>query len=166
MWDTAGQEKFCCIVKSYYRGANVAVIVFDFSNITSLGNTMKWFRQVMDATSDQPPITFLVGTKKDIVSESTYKFVEREAIKMSERISAEYWPISSKTGEGVVDLFCRIAALSFQQTILARVKQLEDIKGNGEIVPKLTNLKKSKSIIVLNKKKSLNRIKKCCFKSS
>lgn len=142
------------------------MIVFDFSNITSLGNAVKWYRQVMDAAGDQSPLLFLVGTKKDLVSESTYKFVENEAIKLSDRILAEYWSISAMTGEGVGELFCRIASLSFQHITLERLKRLEEIKSNGETTTNFCNLKKSKSVIILNKKKSVNRIKKCCFRSN
>ena len=34
VWDTAGQESFRAITKSYYRGSHCAIVFFDISNRT------------------------------------------------------------------------------------------------------------------------------------
>ncbi|XP_054714206.1 ras-related protein Rab-34-like [Uloborus diversus] len=115
MWDTAGQEKFKCIASSYYRGAKVVILVFDFSLISSLYNIPTWLERTMKCT--ESPLLFLVGTKKDVVANSAYKLTEIEAVKIAKAIGAEYWPVSSKTGENVEALISRIAVLTFSQEI-------------------------------------------------
>ncbi|GIX74862.1 ras-related protein Rab-34 [Caerostris extrusa] len=103
IWDTAGQEKFKCIASSYYRGARVVILVFDFSIISSLYNISKWLDDTLKCADN--PLLFLVGTKKDMVSNSVYKLTEKEAMKLANAIGAEYCPVSSKTGENVERLF-------------------------------------------------------------
>ena len=41
IWDTAGQEKFMTISKSFYRGSHGVFIVFDITNPTSFRNIKK-----------------------------------------------------------------------------------------------------------------------------
>ena len=41
MWDTAGQESFRSITRSYYRGAVAAVLVYDITNRESFLNLSK-----------------------------------------------------------------------------------------------------------------------------
>ncbi|KAH1009266.1 hypothetical protein HUJ04_001645 [Dendroctonus ponderosae] len=116
-WDTAGQERFKSIAQSYYRGANVILIVFDLSNFPSLFNCKKWFDEALGANSGSQPFVFLVGTKKDLVSNVCYKNIRADAVKLAKELNAEYWGVSSKSGKNVNKLFCRVAALSFDEII-------------------------------------------------
>ncbi|GFS70139.1 ras-related protein Rab-34 [Nephila pilipes] len=126
IWDTAGQEKFKCIASSYYRGARVVILVFDFSHISSLYNIPKWLDDTLKCTDS--PLLFLVGTQKDKVTNSAYKLTENEAMKLANTIGAEYCPVSAKTGENVERLFRRIAVLTFSENILKETNEAEDIK--------------------------------------
>ncbi|KAF8766967.1 ras-related protein Rab-34-like [Argiope bruennichi] len=126
IWDTAGQEKFKCIASSYYRGARVVILVFDFSHISSLYNIPKWLDDTLKSTDN--PFLFLVGTKKDMVTNSAYKLTENEAIKLAKAIGAEYCPVSSKTGENVDRLFRRIAVLTFCEDILKETTDHDEVK--------------------------------------
>ncbi|PRD23062.1 UNVERIFIED_CONTAM: Rab34 [Trichonephila clavipes] len=124
IWDTAGQEKFKCIASSYYRGAKVVILVFDFSQISSLYNISKWLDDTLKCT--ESPLLFLVGTKKDQATNSAYKLTENEAKKLANAIGAEYCPVSAKTGENVERLFRRIAVLTFSENILKETTETED----------------------------------------
>lgn len=42
VWDTAGQETFKSIIRSYYRGAIIALVVYDVTNRKSFENLHKW----------------------------------------------------------------------------------------------------------------------------
>lgn len=55
-------------------------------------------------------------------SSASYASVEQSAIKISKQLKAEYWAVSSKTGENVTAMFYRIAALSFNEYIKKEVK--------------------------------------------
>ncbi|KAG1675344.1 Ras-related protein Rab-34 [Nymphon striatum] len=121
IWDTAGQERFKCIASSYYRGAHVVVIVFDISNLMSLHNAPKWKDDALENNFGDPHI-FLVGTKKDLCSQAAYHAVEEQAIKLAKLMKAEYWAVSSMTGENVKEFFFRLSALTFNSRILNETK--------------------------------------------
>ena len=42
IWDTAGQETFKSITRSYYRGSIGVVLVYDITNRDSFNNVSKW----------------------------------------------------------------------------------------------------------------------------
>lgn len=117
IWDTAGQERFKSIAQSYYRNSHVIILVFDLSNLSTLRNCRQWFLEAMSVSGSMLPYVFLVGTKKDLLGTFAYKNAELNAMNMAKSITAEYWPVSSKTGENIDDLFSRIAVLTFDDCI-------------------------------------------------
>ena len=66
IWDTAGQEKFRAITKSYYRGAKGALVVFDLTRRDSFTNTEKWISELR-ANGESDLIIVLIGNKSDLV---------------------------------------------------------------------------------------------------
>lgn len=120
IWDTAGQERFKCIASSYYRGAHVIIVVFDVTDLLSLKNSKRWLREALEASNETPHI-FLVGTKIDICSIATYNMVEEQATIVARDMNAEYWGVSSKTGENVQSFFLRVAALTFDAGVLREI---------------------------------------------
>ncbi|XP_076179910.1 ras-related protein Rab-34 [Ptiloglossa arizonensis] len=117
IWDTAGQERFKSIAASYYRGANVIIVVFDLSNLISLKHCEQWLSEAAKSNTDQYHI-FLVGTKRDLLSNQIYEIIEKRAAEVARKIEAEFWAISSRTGDKVFELFTRIAVLSFHAMVL------------------------------------------------
>lgn len=124
IWDTAGQERFKCIAASYYRGANAVMVVFDVTNIVTLAHTAQWLEEARDANSNSCPLVFLVGTKRDLMSEGAYNQIEAQARRVAQGLGAEYWAVSSKTGDNVDALFLRLAALTFNRAVLDEVQGL------------------------------------------
>uniref|UniRef100_A0A3Q2DG46 RAB34, member RAS oncogene family b n=1 Tax=Cyprinodon variegatus TaxID=28743 RepID=A0A3Q2DG46_CYPVA len=120
-WDTAGQERFKCIASTYYRGAQI-IVVFDLSSLNSLAHA-QWLEDAMRENDPSSVLLFLVGTKKDLSSPDQLAEVEQEAIRLSEAIKAEYWAVSAKSGDGVRDLFLRVASLTFEANVLAELEK-------------------------------------------
>ncbi|KAK8893057.1 hypothetical protein M9Y10_030318 [Tritrichomonas musculus] len=63
IWDTAGQEKYQAITKNFYRGANVALICFDYGDDLSKNSINKWIDAVLKESNEC--ILYLVATKID-----------------------------------------------------------------------------------------------------
>ncbi|XP_058794200.1 ras-related protein Rab-36 isoform X3 [Phymastichus coffea] len=122
-WDTAGQERFKCIAASYYRGANVIMIVFDLGSLMSLHHCQQWLAEA-NRSNNGPHHIFLVGTKRDLLSNQVYEIVEKKALEISRRMKAELWAVSARTGDGVAELFARITALAFNASVLREVTSL------------------------------------------
>lgn len=65
IWDTAGQEAFQSITRSYYRGAAGVLLVFDLTNRDSFKNTERWLQETKNNASDEM-VVCLVGNKSDL----------------------------------------------------------------------------------------------------
>lgn len=155
IWDTAGLERFKSINSSYYRGCHAALLVFDMTNLTTMANIIRWKEEILTASkshdqfsliTDQQspnttlpttfsrngqselsqPLLFLVGTKCDLIqSEANRKFMRDQANKLAKLINAELWFVSSETGENIEELFNRVAALSFNNSVLTEVRRIK-----------------------------------------
>ena len=64
VWDTAGQEAFAPIIKTYFRGSAGVMVCYDVKDRNALKNVKKW----IDAVSPSVPMCsswIIVGTKSD-----------------------------------------------------------------------------------------------------
>ncbi|KOC69167.1 Ras-related protein Rab-34 [Habropoda laboriosa] len=124
IWDTAGQERFKSIAASYYRSANVIIIVFDLANLISLGHCQQWLNEAARSNARSYHI-FLIGTKRDLLSNQVYGIMEKRAAEVARKMGAEFWAVSARTGDGVSELFKRVAVLSFHAMILDESQNME-----------------------------------------
>ena len=46
LWDTAGQEEFDAITRSYYRGASAAILAFSSVDRQSFSDIESWYNKV------------------------------------------------------------------------------------------------------------------------
>nr|KAF6416900.1 RAB34, member RAS oncogene family [Molossus molossus] len=115
LWDTAGQERFKCIASTYYRGAQAIIIVFNLNDVASLEHTKQW---LADALKENDPSSVLL-----FLTPAQYVLMERDAIKVAQEMKAEYWAVSSLTGENVREFFFRVAALTFEANVLAELEK-------------------------------------------
>ncbi|NXX24445.1 RAB34 protein, partial [Nicator chloris] len=161
-WDTAGQERFKCIASTYYRGAQAIVIVFDVNDVGSLEHTRQWLADALKENDPSNVILFLVGSKKDLSTPAQYSLMEKDALKVAQEMQAEYWAVSSLTGESqlgggmqipasarsgatqgvsshgagenVRDFFFRVAALTFESSVLAELERGSSTRRIGDTV--------------------------------
>mmetsp|Transcript_17214 Transcript_17214/g.26588 ORF Transcript_17214/g.26588 Transcript_17214/m.26588 type:complete len:93 (-) Transcript_17214:276-554(-) len=68
IWDTAGQESFRSITRSYYRGSICALLVYDVTRRESFNNLSRWLADMKESSYSKMVIV-LVGNKTDLVSE-------------------------------------------------------------------------------------------------
>ncbi|XP_021093982.1 ras-related protein Rab-34 isoform X5 [Heterocephalus glaber] len=122
-WDTAGQERFKCIASTYYRGAQAIIIVFNLNDVTSLEHTKQWLADALKENDPSSVLLFLVGSKKDLSTPAQYALMEKDALKVAKEIKAEFWAVSSLTGENVREFFFRVAALNFEANVLAELEK-------------------------------------------
>ncbi|NXT62462.1 RAB34 protein, partial [Chaetops frenatus] len=134
LWDTAGQERFKCIASTYYRGAQAIVIVFDVNDVGSLEHTRQWLADALKENDPSNVILFLVGSKKDLSTPAQYSLMEKDALKVAQEMQAEYWAVSSLTGENVRDFFFRVAALTFESSVLAELERGYNSRRIGDTV--------------------------------
>jgi small GTP-binding protein len=67
LWDTAGQEKYHCIIRSYFREICGVILMFDVSKTKSFNNLKKWLDLIVEekrCKHDHPILLF--GNKNDL----------------------------------------------------------------------------------------------------
>ena len=110
IWDTAGQEKYRALAPMYYRSAHVAILFFDLTNRESFNSLDQWANELEEKTTGELRL-FLVGNKVDL--ESDRKVTKEEAEEFGFQHGAiEYFETSAKTGQGVIELFTKVAEMS------------------------------------------------------
>jgi small GTP-binding protein len=108
IWDTAGQERYRSMTPVYFRGAQVAIIVFSVTDSASLQEVLYWHQQIMAVCSSI--LCLVVGNKIDSADTRLVSPEEGEA--MAARISAQYCETSAKNGTGIEPLFDAVAQLA------------------------------------------------------
>jgi len=74
LWDTAGQERFRCVVNSYFRRVDLAIIMFDYTNINSFKKLPYWIDQIKINSHNSEII--ILGNKIDLGKVVTDKEVK------------------------------------------------------------------------------------------
>ena len=115
IWDTAGQEIFRSITRSYFRDSNCALIVYDLTSVSSFQNVESWLSDVREYCPPTCSIV-LVGNKDDLVNQrqispdTIQQFVEKNKLDDS-------YETSALTGHNVRQLFEESAMLVYSHAI-------------------------------------------------
>jgi small GTP-binding protein len=104
IWDNFGKEILPPNSIYYYRGADIAIFVFDLSNRTSFLNVNKWLEECKHCYGTIQ--LFLIGNKTDA---SNRAVTTEEAIKYAQQLDIVYMETSAKTGFGITEAFQQIA---------------------------------------------------------
>lgn len=106
VWDTAGQERYKSLAPMYFRGARVAIIVFDITSKESFEGSKSWFNEIK-RMSLKTNMFFLVGNKCDM---NDYREVTTEEANMfAETNKLKYIETSAKSAFNIENLFYNIA---------------------------------------------------------
>lgn len=116
LWDTAGQETYKSVTRSYFRGASGALLVFDISRRPTFHNVQNWLNDLRQI-AEPDIVVLLVGNKCDLASSNTAEegrnqreVTQEEAEEWARRNGVlEYVETSAKSGEGVERAFGRVA---------------------------------------------------------
>merc|ERR1712032_815588 len=65
IWDTAGQESFRSITRSYYRGAAGALLVYDITRRETFNHLTSWLDDARTHSNSNMTI-MLIGNKSDL----------------------------------------------------------------------------------------------------
>ncbi|KAL4796196.1 P-loop containing nucleoside triphosphate hydrolase protein [Aspergillus venezuelensis] len=113
LWDTAGQETYKSITRSYFRGASGALLVFDITRPATFTACTQWLQDLRQI-AEEGIVVILVGNKSDLGegdSDSNQRRVTREEAEEWCRMNnvVRYLETSAKSGEGVERAFLEVA---------------------------------------------------------
>ncbi|CAM9381365.1 unnamed protein product [Discosporangium mesarthrocarpum] len=79
IWDTAGQESFLSITRSYYRGTDGCLLVYDITDRESFDALPRWLEEAR-ANSANPDLSImLIGNKADLATNRVVSMEEGKA---------------------------------------------------------------------------------------
>ena len=126
--DTAGQEKYRAMAKSYYKNAQGILLIFSYDSKKSFDHMEKWLESFKDNVSDQEGIPlFLIGNKCDVENKEI-KDDLIEDLKKRTNIQ-DYIKVSAKSNIGIDELFDSLAEKMFKQN-----KKYDDNKQFNELL--------------------------------
>lgn len=111
IWDTAGQESFRSITRSYYRGACGALLVYDVTNRESFTHLQSWLEDAK-ANANTAIVIMLIGNKCDL--DSARQVTREEGEAFARKHGLVFMETSAKTAENVDDAFLRTANLIYE----------------------------------------------------
>lgn len=128
IWDTAGQERFRSLGPIYYRGAEAAVVVFDFTSQNSFDRLQSWITAFQDVAGTET-IIFIIGNKIDL-KEKIQVSTESAQNWANER-GFKFFSTSALTGEGVEEVFRQLANDIYVNSHKKLLPQQPDLDING-----------------------------------
>ena len=123
IWDLAGQERFKCIVNTYYRTAQGIILAFDITNYNSFKSLEKWIRDVDNYAVDNVCL-ILVGMKSDLDRRRTVSREKSE--KLAQVLKVKYYEISAKDNMNINNMFIQLVKDINIQHISSGQMMLED----------------------------------------
>ena len=98
IWDTAGQEEFKAVTRSYYRSSAAALVVFDTTRKETFRSVARWVEDIRN-NGKKDSILVLVGNKIDLIQD---RMVGRnEALKLARDFEMLYVETSARSQENV-----------------------------------------------------------------
>ncbi|KAJ6228132.1 small gtp binding protein rab8 [Anaeramoeba flamelloides] len=106
IWDTAGQEKFRTIVRSYYRGTKGIILVYDITNVETFNNIKSWVKEI-DTYGENVENLLLVGNKNDL--ESKRQVTTKMGQKLAQELGVRFFETSAKNDKNIEPAFFELA---------------------------------------------------------
>uniref|UniRef100_A0A1B0A120 SOCS box domain-containing protein n=1 Tax=Glossina pallidipes TaxID=7398 RepID=A0A1B0A120_GLOPL len=64
LWDTSGQGRFCTIIRSYSRGAQGIILVYDITNKWSFDGIDRWLKEVEEHAPGIPKVLVVLSLQE------------------------------------------------------------------------------------------------------
>ncbi|KAL2825404.1 P-loop containing nucleoside triphosphate hydrolase protein [Aspergillus cavernicola] len=153
LWDTAGQETYKSITRSYFRGASGALLVFDITRPATFASCTQWLQDLRQI-AEEGIVVILVGNKSDLAGDGSDSNKRRVTKAEAEEWCRQnnvvrYLETSAKSGEGVERAFLEVAERIYRNIETGRydlsdrrsgVKSFGATGGASSRVPKTVTL--------------------------
>jgi Ras-related protein Rab-2A len=121
IWDTAGQEAFKSITRSYYRGSAGALLVFDLSKRETFDHLKDWLNSIKSSASHNTKI-LLVGNKCDLIKR---EITNEEIVEFANSNNIQYMEASAKENINIENIFINLAKNIYDSILMNNITELE-----------------------------------------
>jgi len=127
IWDTAGQESFRSITRSYYRGAAGGLLVYDVTRRETFNHLARWLEEARQNSGSNMSI-MLIGNKSDLSHRRSVTTEEGQSF--ADENGLIFLETSAKTASNVEAAFVRTAEKIYEN-ILTGVYDVETSEAHG-----------------------------------
>lgn len=117
IWDASGQGRFCTIIRSYSRGAQGIILVYDITNKWSFEGINRWIKEVEEHAPGVPKV--LVGNRLHLA------FKRQVAAKQAENYASRHkmscFEISPLCDFNIRESFCELARMALHRNGMERI---------------------------------------------
>jgi len=113
LWDTAGQEEFNAITKSYYRGAQACVLAFSTTDRPSFDQVEMWKSKLEEQVDSNIPLV-LVQNKIDLLDQAVIS--KEEAEELAKKLKLRFYRTSVKEDLNINEVFKYLAEKHMNRT--------------------------------------------------
>ena len=106
IWDTAGQEAYRSITRSYYKSSTCAFIVYDITEKKTFYDVTTWLQDCRDMCYKNILI-YLIGNKSDL--EEKRQVTQEEGKKFAEENNLVFFETSALNGNNIEEIFVQSA---------------------------------------------------------
>jgi len=106
IWDTAGQETYRSLTRSYFRGSIGCLLVFDITNRDSFNSIIEWLNNVKK-NSNEYIVFILIGNKSDMINQRQVNYDEADSF--AKKYNIDYIETSALNARNIKNAFHIIA---------------------------------------------------------
>ena len=161
IWDTAGQEEFKSITRTYYKASAVAMMVYDITNENSFENIKTWLSDCKEM-APSTALLVLIGNKNDL--EEKRVIIKERGEFLAQENDMIFFETSALNGNGIQEAFEKSIEIIDQRIKDGYYNDLNDDSKYG--IKKISiNNENNYSERIIDKESLITGSKKekCCF---
>ncbi|XP_059047102.1 ras-related protein Rab-40C [Achroia grisella] len=117
LWDTSGQGRFCTIIRSYSRGAQGILLVYDITNKWSFDSIDRWLEEVEKHAPGVPKV--LVGNRLHLAFNRQVQ--ERDAELYAAKNHMAFFEVSPLCDFNIRESFCELSRMALHRNGMERL---------------------------------------------
>ena len=143
IWDTAGQESFRSITRSYYKNSTCAFIVYDITFKKTFDNVIIWLNECRDMCYKNILIC-LIGNKIDLEDKREVTFEDGENFAKENNLL--FFETSAKNGNNINEIFLESAKI-----LMNKIEKGEILIENNNTGIKIGNSENNEDVVIRKK---------------
>jgi len=117
LWDTSGQGRFCTIIRSYSRGAQGILLVYDITNKWSFEGMDRWVAEVEEHAPGIPKV--LVGNRLHLAFKRQVD--QSEAESYADRNHMGFYEVSPLVNFNITESFQELSRMALKRNGMERL---------------------------------------------